>query len=297
MIQSDQHHILIPLKSGLQDRVVVPPYPQNVRAWQIVYLQTGTLDLRGEGAMTTTLYAPGLICHPVTLGQQLRIRAGSSGVHVALNQMGMNAALGANPESAEIRQMVRSTVTLALGPLPEVAQTTAVCVGILSAEMDQPAPGHVAIFDAQLRCLLVYLWRHSQSTGDTIAPDGTQTILLRQFRQLVEARFRSRWRVADYAQALGTSPDRLHNVATTALGRTPLSLIHERLLNEAKALLTRSNMTLDQISAELGFHSAAQFSAFFRKGTGQPPGQFRTAYAEMANASPDETVAAFTDWP
>jgi len=94
----------------------------------------------------------------------------------------------------------------------------------LQSEIEGGQPGHQTIVEAELRCLLVRLWRHSYQAIHTVSSDGPQTILLRRFRQLVEAQYRKRWRVQDYAAALGTTADRLHNVATKSLGRSPLNL-------------------------------------------------------------------------
>ena len=113
---------------------------------------------------------------------------------------------------------------------------------------------------------------------------------------MLEAQFRNRWRVLDYADALGTTTDRLHDITTSALQRTPLSLIHERSLFEAKALLRRSNMTIEQVANYLGFQSAAQFSNFFQHGSGERPGRYR----KIARSQRDDRAPVpehLTDWP
>ena len=96
-----------------------------------------------------------------------------------------------------------------------------------------------------------------------------------RFGKLAEIRFRERWGVRDYASELGLSTDRLHDICTRILGKPPLRLIHERTLSESQSLLERSSRTVDQIADVLGFHTASQFSKFFKSIVGVPPGAYQ----------------------
>jgi AraC-like DNA-binding protein len=265
----------------------------------MIYLAAGELALSqvGTGAHgdVTHLSAPGLICLPTGTGSELRLLAGSSGVLLAINETGMFAALGRGPESIEMRDMVGHLVSLSLTEAAEERDQIIHALNAIAWELDRTAAGQASMLSAHVRCLLVHLWRHGERNPEVMATRAPQDLLLRRFRQLVETRYRSRWRVSDYADALGVSADRLHNAATRALGRTPLALIHERALREAKALLSRSSLTLDQIAAHLGFATSAQFSAFFKKREGMPPGKYRNTRSRLDPKSGPE--ASFTDWP
>ncbi|MEM9047238.1 MAG: helix-turn-helix domain-containing protein [Pseudomonadota bacterium] len=303
------------LPSGLQSRIVVAPFSAKTAAWQIVYLHSGTIEVSDLPAESTggglRLSGNSLICQSTAANSQIRLSAGSSGVHLALSESALAAALGGNPEALEIRIMLRNALSLALEEFPERNAQILHCFNAIAWEMDRPAPGQQTMIEAQIRCLLVHLWRFSDSdeprpvatgsermdgTARTVRT-GQQEILLRRFRQLVETYFRTRWRVSDYADRLGISADRLHNTTTTRLGRTPLQLLHERSEREAHALLTRSNLTLDQIAAELGFGSAAQFSAFFKKRSGLPPGRYRAQMDRDRVSSARLAEPSFTAWP
>ncbi len=205
--------------------------------------------------------------------------------------------LGSRPEAIELRIMVRGTVLMPLAELPNEEVLVRKSIDAIAFESDNDQPGQQTIIEAELRCLLVRLWRHCYHAKDTVSSDGPQTILLRRFRQLVEAHFRDRWRISDYANALGTTADRLHNLATKSLGRTPLALVHERSLREAKALLTRSNMSVEQVAAYLGFGTSAQFSAFFRKHESVPPSQFRLEAAASKAHQSKVIETSLMDWP
>jgi AraC family transcriptional activator of pobA len=153
------------------------------------------------------------------------------------------------------------------------------------------------VIEAQLRCLLIHIWRQNHTFVEAAETAGPQLALLRRFRQLVERHFRERLKVADYAAALHSTPDRLHSITFETLGRTPLALIHARCHLEARALLTRTNLSLDQIAAELSFKSTPQFSSFFRKMEGVPPGRYRAAAMAQSAALGRRQELEFSDWP
>lgn len=301
MIPDQARFFIATQQSGLQDRIIVAPYARTGGSWQLIHLQSGTLELTVAGPQGTEVLmqmtAPAFLCQPVKPLQSIKLLAGSSGVHFAVDEIGMFAAVGSRPEAVELRMMISDTATLSFQDYQDEELLIARSMNGIAFEIAGGQPGRQTIIEAELRCLLVRLWRSSHKAGHTVSSDGPQTILLRKFRQLVEAQYRKRWRVQDYATALGTTPDRLHNVATKSLGRTPLNLIHDRSQSEAKALLTRSNMTVEQIAAYLGFSSAAQFSAFFRKQEGQPPGRYRIVHSSSQQEVTNPSTTSLVDWP
>ena len=58
-------------------------------------------------------------------------------------------------------------------------------------------------------------------------------------------------------------------------GCSALSVLHQRLLLEAKRRLRYTSMTVSQVSDYLGFSDATYFSRFFRRCTGVTPRDFR----------------------
>ena len=59
------------------------------------------------------------------------------------------------------------------------------------------------------------------------------------------------------------------------LGRTPLAIVHDRILLEAKRELLYSVHTVSQISYGLGFAEPGYFCRFFKHHAGQSPMEFR----------------------
>mgnify|MGYP003884834471 CR=1 FL=1 len=214
-----------------------------------------------------------------------------------MDERALANAIGHKPEAAALRLLAERQVVLRPDPVSDVmARIESGFIQILQ-EVEQGAPGSETVIEAQVRVLLVLLWRHvALPEEQRTAPPASQLILL-TFRQLLETHFRDRWTVTRYAAAIGVSPDRLHSICTRALGRPPQRLIHERSGHEAQVLLRRSAQTLDQIAAHLGFKSAAQFNAFFKTLTGIPPGSYRSQSRLAGRAEGDAAVRSFADWP
>ena len=115
---------------------------------------------------------------------------------------------------------------------------------------------------------------------DPAIPSG-QLDVVRQYNILVEQHFKEKHQVADYAELLFKSPKTLSNLFKKIGDKTPLQIINERIVLEAKRLLLYSDKTAEEIAYELGYKEAAHFSKFFKKQIGQPPNTFKKSYKSI----------------
>jgi AraC-like DNA-binding protein len=100
-------------------------------------------------------------------------------------------------------------------------------------------------------------------------------LLLRSFRQMIEKHFRTTRLPKEYAGLLYITPNHLNALCQDLLGKTAGDLIRDRVLLEAKRLLTNADMTITEIAYELNFQDNSYFNRFFKKNTGLTPDEFR----------------------
>ena len=113
------------------------------------------------------------------------------------------------------------------------------------------------------------------------AINNTGLTVIREFNVLVETHFREFHQVQDYANFLFKSPKTLSNLFPKYGDKTPLMIINERIMLEAKRLLLYSDKSTSQIASELGYNDASNFSKFFKKHQGMSPNAFRKKKAEL----------------
>lgn len=98
---------------------------------------------------------------------------------------------------------------------------------------------------------------------------------VRLFSALVEKHFRDHHKVTDYANLMNKSPKTLANVFKSLSAKTPLEIIHERIVLEARKMLLFTDKSSKEIGFDLGFSDPVQFSRLFKNKTGLPPGDFK----------------------
>lgn len=104
--------------------------------------------------------------------------------------------------------------------------------------------------------------------------DDYESDTIRSFNLLVEQHYREYHQVQDYAGLMNKSPKTLSNLFSKNSGPSPLQVIKERIIQEAKRLLQYTDHTTKEIAYDLGFDDPASFSRFFKNNVGESP----TAY-------------------
>jgi AraC-like DNA-binding protein len=77
---------------------------------------------------------------------------------------------------------------------------------------------------------------------------------------------------------LYVTPNHLNVLSRDMLGRSAGEIIRDRVLLEAKRLLTNAAMTSAQIADELNFQDNSYFNRFFKKYEGVTPEEFRRSH-------------------
>ena len=121
------------------------------------------------------------------------------------------------------------------------------------------------------------LWK-MQHLGGTIVGQNHDLEILRRFTQLVEANYKTRHSVADYADMLATAPKTLTQKFKRLKLPQPNEIIKNRIILEAKRLLVHSQKSAKEIAYDLGYEDPAYFSRLFFIKTGETPSGFKSKY-------------------
>ncbi len=250
--------------------------------------------LHDEGELP--LRAQEIAWMPAGRARALQLEPGSAGVWIGVSDSCLAAAMGDRPTMAALRQVSLRRCSLLIAD-PRSHEELARSLQAIESEVRREGGTSQPYLSAHLTLVLVMLWRLSSGEGEDQVTTGAAPPRLLRFRHLVEAQYRSHWRLSRYAAELGISADRLHDLCQRHLGRSPLELVHQRLLREACSLLAGTDLPIERVAIDLGFGSASVFSRFFKRGLRQSPTVWRAHARARATVGRAALPASYADWP
>jgi AraC-like DNA-binding protein len=122
------------------------------------------------------------------------------------------------------------------------------------------------------------LWKEQNLALNKENDVNAEAELFRNFGRMVEIHFREKHRVSDYADLIGISPKTLSNKFNKLNFENPNEYIKNRILLEAKRLLIYTDLSVKQISYNLGYEDPAYFNRLFAQKIKVSPSVFRKNY-------------------
>ena len=138
--------------------------------------------------------------------------------------------------------------------------------------------GRAPFRDPMLRGLVMSLLSEvarAARPADAPAKRSRAAAHMDRFDRLIRAHLRDRWRVSDYADAVGLTPQQLNRICRGETGRAAAAHVEAQLFQEARRHLAYTRMTVAEVGYRLGFDDPAYFSRAFRRHTGQTPSEYR----------------------
>ena len=147
----------------------------------------------------------------------------------------------------------------------------------IKAELNKQNPfGHRELLRHFLKAFLIQIERQKRDNNDTqLITTNEKHIQFLRFIELVELNYKKGFSVSEYATLLNISPKTLTDLTNKIVFKTPSLLIHERVILEAKRLLSHSSLNVNQIGYQLGFNDPSYFVKYFKKHTNSSPTDFR----------------------
>lgn len=240
----------------------------------------------GENPLT----APCLVWLPHGRARSVRLDAGTRGGALSIPDPQLGRAMPSGSTGTHIREVIGFPLVVR-DPEPPRLRRLAELVDTIGRELYDNAAAAESVVQHSLALALIELWRLSRP--EVAAPGPLPRNFVHTFLSLVDLHLRDQWTVQRYARQIGVSKDRLNSAVRRATGRSPLAHIHNRLMTEARALLSGSSLQVAEVAYKLGFGDAAYFNRFFQRHAGMPPGRYRKAALAPAE-NPD---ASFAAWP
>jgi AraC family transcriptional activator of pobA len=287
-----------PQDRQLTDRLHIEtvPYRSAAHGWKIrphrhhglcelFWIDAGGGQLEIEGS-TRVLCPPLAILMPPMIVHGFEFAPGTDGFVVSLPIATVERVLSASLQD----HLDRTLLLPQRGATPAAAINPRALFADVLGEYSRNLPGRSEALDAYAALLATWFLRAGGSASRVGRP-GVRTVLLRRFMAAIERRFHEQPSVSRLAKELGVSTPHLTRACRELLGQPALSLVHERIIFEAKRHLGFTSMPVSQVAYTLGFADPAYFSRFFRDRVGVSPSVYRATLAEAAGSSLEPAVA------
>lgn len=148
-------------------------------------------------------------------------------------------------------------------------------IGVFRDELDIKDSNQEKMLQMLLKRLIILITRFAKAQLHFSKEEPHHVELIRNFHALVETNYRELHLVSDYANLLHKSPKTLSNVFAKYGWQAPITIIHERLMLEARHFLHTSNVSVKEIMNTLGFQNSNTFYKLFKKQHGLSPQDYR----------------------
>lgn len=132
-----------------------------------------------------------------------------------------------------------------------------------------------AILKAYLQLILAYC---SREKTRMLLSESSKIILNQEMtaiQNLIDTHFTEERSASFYASGLALSVGAFTKKTKQLFGKTPMQLIQDRVILEAKKLLHLTHKSVKEIAAELNFSDEFYFSRYFKKAVGLSPLHYR----------------------
>ena len=142
------------------------------------------------------------------------------------------------------------------------------------------------ITTAFLRMLLLMICEELMKHDTMSLKDDYSTIhdkeIFNQFLQLLAKQNKKRQRVSFYANSLNITSKYLSSVCKRVSGKSPIRWIIDSVMQDCYRLLSETDLSVKEISNQLGFPNSSFFGQYFREQAGVTPMEYRIEHKRMA---------------
>lgn len=145
-------------------------------------------------------------------------------------------------------------------------------------EYQQNNPFKLRMIRILVDSVYIQLTRLSSGATNSTIQYASYAEKLIELEQLIDQHFMREKSPAQYAAWMNITPKHLNRIVRSSINKTTTQLITERVILEAKRMLSHPHVQLSEIAEKLGFEEYAYFSKLFKKYTGVTPVNFKQKY-------------------
>lgn len=159
----------------------------------------------------------------------------------------------------------------------EQAKTVEKIFKTIISEKTQEGPHQMELIAVKIIELIIYCER-LYSDFQEISRNSISLNITEKFTQLVELNFTRERAVTFYASQLHIHPNYLNALIKSHTGLTAKESIQNRVLLETKYLLHTTDLSIKEISNEMGFDDPTYFNVFFKRFENISPAAYRASF-------------------
>lgn len=258
-------------RSSAHEWEIAPHRHDNL--FQMIWVDRGRIKIAVESTVELC-YGPAIMIVPPGVVHGFSINQGTTGLVFTIADAFMHRVFDDGDQN-DLGYLFIQPRLVTIDTNNAVGSALLGVIKQLDEEYRWPKPARLQFMDALLKTLFVHLARLIPKIEKTAGVERDVIDQFHRFQKLLEHHFRERWKVQQYCESLAVSEKRLARYCKAAVDLTPLQLIHNRVLTEAKRQLVYTRMSITEIALDLNFVDPAYFSKFFHKATGQSPTEFR----------------------
>ena len=161
----------------------------------------------------------------------------------------------------------------------ELSQTLNFLLDLMNQELKAPKDSRQSniVRNYLYNFLLLAERENEKQSSQKIVKDADFDLVVK-FKILLENEYLKHNLVSTYAGKLFSAEKRLNRATKKVTGKTAKKIISERLVLEAKRLLSHSHKSVKEVGFDLGFLEPTNFVKYFKKNTGLTPTEFRDKF-------------------
>ncbi len=166
-----------------------------------------------------------------------------------------------------------------LAPLRGRVLVDPVVTGLVEQLADPTSAADAAYNESLLRTLVLTLVRTARTRSRDALRGGLTARQLAALKDHIEPRLHQRLKTTELADIAGLSPFHFARAFKASMGAPPGEWIRLRRLTVAQTLLEKTQQSITDVAAAVGYESPSRFARAFRAATGLSPSRFRRAQA------------------